>query len=287
MKILIFGKNGQLGQELLAQAAALGIEAIGVGHAECDIAKVDQVAMTLDKYRPEAVVNATAYNLVKEAEINIEEAFAINAFAVFRLAKLCSERGIRFVTVSTDYVFDGAKGAPYTEEDAPNPLQSYGLSKLAGELAARNANSDALIVRTCGVYGGSTGSAAKKGNFILYILKEAEILKELEVGSAQRVNPTFARHLSVAILKLLLAKAEGGVYHLASIGDVSWAEFAEEIMKITRGRKMKIIPVPRRDFDLVKVPLFSALKNVKAKNLGIELPDWREGLAEYLKDLQS
>ncbi|MHA1410901.1 MAG: SDR family oxidoreductase, partial [Candidatus Odinarchaeia archaeon] len=213
-------------------------------------------------------------------------AMAVNFVAVNRMAKLCREREITFVTYSTDYVFDGEKEAPYKENDYPNPLQIYGISKLAGEYAALNTYPErTFIIRTCGLYGGKEGSPEKKGNFVLNIIKEARNKEITEVSSEQIVSPTYAGDLSRATLKLLNSKANAGIYHLVNEGYCSWYEFAREILKLA-GINKEIRPVDRDGLSgKTKRPKFSALKNTKAKVAGVGLPSWQEGLRSYLNEI--
>jgi len=230
-------------------------------------------------------MNATAYHVVPECEQHPEMAFAVNATAVKTMADLCGQRGIGFVTYSTDYVFDGRAGRPCAEDDRPNPLQTYGVSKYAGELLAALYHPGSLIVRTCGVYGGRHGSRTKKGNFVLSMLRDTAGRRELEVSSEQIVNPTFAADLAAASLALVRRGAAGGLYHLASEGHCSWAEFAAAIVSLAR-RPTTIIPVDRGGHSsAARRPLFSALANVRASALGVTLPPWQDGLSRYLATL--
>jgi dTDP-4-dehydrorhamnose reductase len=285
MKLLVLGKTGQLGAELVERAPALGAAVKGLGREDLDVTDPDAVAAVLDVAGPEVVVNTTAYHVVPDCDRFPDRAFAANATAVKTLAEACQQRGIEFVTFSTDYVFDGLKGAPYFEEDPPNPLQTYGVSKLAGELLSRIIHPDAIVIRTCGVYGGETGSRSKKGNIVLSILRESEAKTELEVSSEQIVNPTYAGDLAAATLGLLAARPAGGMYHLAAEGHCSWAEFAAAIMDLS-GRRMRIVPVDHGGRSgTMRRPRFSALANRRARLAGVTLPDWKDGLGRYLQRL--
>lgn len=285
MKVLVIGKNGQMGQELLHRASEFGVEVVGTTREECDVTNIQQVREVLERVRPEVVINTSAYNLVTEAEKDPGRALALNTVAPFQLAQVCVEKSIRFVTVSTDYVFDGEKGKPYIETDQPNPVQLYGISKLAGELAVRNVDPTALIIRTSAVYGGPTGSREKKGNFVLYILKEIQEKSELEVSSEQVISPTFAGHLAAGVYQLLQKQAAGGVYHVVNEGESSWAQLAQEVVKV-RGAKLVIKPVDRGGKSgSMKRPTYSVLANTKAKALGVVLPPWQEGVRAYIQGL--
>ena len=189
------------------------------------------------------------------------------------------------MTYSTDYVFDGEKGSPYREDDIPNPLQMYGLSKLAGEYTALNSYPErTFIIRTSGLYGGKTGSPEKGGNFVLNIMEEARNKETVEVSSEQIISPTYTGDLSKATLKLLKNEAVPGIYHLVNEGFCNWADFTKEIFKLANVNT-KIMPVDRKGFSgEVQRPKFSALQNIKAKVLGVELPSWQEGLKSYFKN---
>ena len=282
MKILLFGKNGQLGQEIMAASSKFKYNLIAYGHDEVEIVNYSQVIDCIQKNKPDIIINATAYHVVNDCELYPEKAFAVNAIALKNLAELCNKNKIKLVHYSSDYVFDGTKGGPYQEDDTPNPLQIYGVSKLAGEKICLNYHDDSLIIRTCGVYGGKTGSRAKKGNFVLSILKQTEGKKELEVSNEQIVSPTYAHDLAEGTFKLISKKPSHSIYHLVNEGHCSWAEFASEIMKLAK-RKCRIISINRSgQYQGTKKPLFSALSNKKAKSLGVILPTWKEALKNYL-----
>lgn len=285
-KILLIGKTGQLGREIMIDVPSLGFEVVGFEKEELDVTNKLQVKERIEKIKPDILINTSAYHVVAACEENPLEAMAVNFVAVDKMAKLCKKTGIKFITYSTDYVFDGEKGTPYGENDEPNPLQIYGISKLAGEYAASNLYPEGtFIIRTCGLYGGKKGSPGKKGNFVLNIIKEAQNKEVIEVSSEQIVSPTYAGDLSKATLKLLNSKASPGIYHLINEGYCSWYEFAKEIFKLAKINKT-IKPVNKSgESGGVKKPKCSALKNTKARELGIILPFWREGLQSYFNFL--
>ncbi len=283
MKILLLGKNGQLGKEILNLSIEYGYEVAAYSHSELDVTNYKKVAKVIKEKTPDIIINTTALH-ASVGETYPEQLFTINSFAIHNLATIAKENDIKFVTYSTDYVFDGLKGSPYLESDKPNPLQMYGLSKYAGELVATNYNSDSLVIRTCGVYGGIKGSRAK-GNFVLNMLKEAKDSKEIEVSSEQIVSPSYAFDVAKATLELINKNPKGGIYHLVNSGFCSWSEFTQEIMNIKR-LKIKVRPVNRNGISGgIRRPIFSALKNTKAKKLGIELPSWKNALKRYIESL--
>lgn len=286
-KILLIGKTGQLGGEMMNDAPFFGFEIIGFDKDRLDVTNEAQVKEKIAEIKPDILINTSAYNAVTLCEKNPAPAMVLNFAAVQNLAKICKESNVIFVTYSTDYVFDGKKGSPYEEDDAPNPLQVYGASKLSGERAALSSYPEkTFVIRTCGLYGGKTGSP-EKGNFVLNIMKEASSKDVIEVSSEQVVTPTYAGDLSKATFKLLNSKAMPGIYHLVNEGQCSWYEFTEEIFKLA-GINKKLKPVDRGGSDgIIKRPKFSALKNKKAKELGLELPPWKQGLKSYFNFLRT
>lgn len=282
MKILLIGRKGQLGSEIQTQTIKRGFEVKAFGREELDILDTKKVKFEIEKFTPDIVINTSAFHVVSLCEDEPEQAFLVNAISLKSLAQLCEKMSIKLITYSTDYVFDGLKGSPYEEEDKPNPLQIYGQSKLAGEYIALNYSKNSVVVRTCGVYGGPHGSRSKKGNFALNMLEQAKREKTIEVSSEQIVNPTYAVDLAKATLDLLTNKEIAGIYHLVNEGHCSWAEFAQEIVR-DKGLPTKIIPVDRKGMaGELKRPLFSALANKKASNLGIKLPSWQNALKRYI-----
>jgi dTDP-4-dehydrorhamnose reductase len=285
MKILLLGGSGQLGSELIGHARTLGIEITAPSHTALDVTDPSALLAGIDEAAPEVVINATGDHVVPECDRTPERAFGTNAIAVKNMAEACALRDIEFVTLSTDYVFDGEKGTPYEEDDRPNPLQTYGVSKYAGELLARMAHPRTVVIRTCGLYGGENGSRAKGGNFVLTVLRESEERALLEVSSEQIVNPTYAADLAAATLGLLAVPPSGGIYHLGSTGQCSWAEFAAAIVELA-DRPMRIVPVDQgARSGTMRRPRFSALANLRGSAAGVTLPHWKDGLGRYLRRL--
>ena len=287
-KILLIGKTGQLGGEIIKDVYSFDFDIFPFDKEELDVTNESQVKEKIEKIKPDILINTSAYHIAAACEKNPLAAMEVNFIAVDKMAKLCKRYAIKFITYSTDYVFDGEKGAPYEENDKPNPLQIYGISKLAGEYAALNSYPEgAFVIRTCGLYGGKKGSPEKKGNFVLNIIKEAQNKEVIEVSSEQIVSPTYAGDLSKATLRLLLnSKIIPGIYHLVNEGYCSWYEFTKEIFRLAKINK-EIKPVDREGMSGgARRPKFSALANTKAKALGIDLPSWQEGLKSYLNFLK-
>jgi dTDP-4-dehydrorhamnose reductase len=286
MKIILIGKNGQLGGEIIKGTDLSDFEVFPFDREEMDVSDPMQVEEKIRDIKPDALINTSAYHVLPKCEEHPWEAIKINCIAVGEMARLCKKYGAKFITYSTDYVFDGKKGAPYNEGDEIDPLQFYGVSKAAGEFAALNSYSEgSFIIRTCGLYGGKSGSPEKGGNFVLNIIKEGREKETVEVSSEQIVSPTYAGDLSKATISLLKDQAAAGIYHLVNEGYCSWYEFSREIFGLA-GITTRLVPADRKGSSgAMKRPVFSALANTKAKTIGIELPSWREGLRSYFDSL--
>lgn len=286
MKILVIGKNGQVGKALIDVAQVKGLGVYGVGRDEADIIDKKSIEKIIIREKPTVVINTSAFHVVAECESKPEDAFLVNAAAVKHLADICKEQKIRFVHFSTDKVFDGDSKTPYSELDRPNPLQIYGISKLAGEECALYYNPDTLIIRTCGVFGGLTGSRSKKGNFVLYILREAKTKRTLEISSEQIVSVAYAEDLAGATIDLILKHAPKGIYNIVNKGECSWARFAQEVVK-TANVSMEIVGIDRNGYiGGMKIPKYTALSTKKINGLGIKLSTWQDGLRRYIAFLE-
>ena len=227
-KVLVFGGSGQLGDQVLRRWSDLEISA--PSRKDVDVGDPAQVSGAIDSAGAGVVVNCSAFNDLAGAEERPEDAFRINALAVAAMARECARRNIRFVTVSTDYVFDGSLSRPYTEADAPGPLSAYGTSKLRGEEMVARLGSLAYVVRTCGVYG-TRVSSSKGYSFIDRILRLARDGEPIRVVNDQVVSPTYAGDLAMALRSLVEADPAPGVYHAVNEGAVSWYEFAREALR--------------------------------------------------------
>jgi dTDP-4-dehydrorhamnose reductase len=284
MRLLIIGKTGQVGSELL-RCVVGEADVHAPGRAALDIEKPDQARAVLDDLQPDIVVNTAAFHDLVCCESEPERTFAINVTAAEDLATACRAIGARFVAFSTDYVFSGDKGTPYTEEDDTGPLQVYGKSRLAGERAVLAAHpGGAYVIRTCGLYGGS-GSRSRGGNFVDKRIAEARAKQEIAIACEQVVSPTSAEDLAVALWSLLRrTEAQPGIYHLVNEGACSWYEFARTAIELA-GLPVTVTPIDRqgRDGTGFRRPLVSALSNCKARTLGIVLPTWQDALQRYVQ----
>jgi len=280
VKILLTGKNGQIGWELMHALAPLG-EVIAVDREGLDLAVPDRIVSVVRSVRPDVLINAAAYTAVDRAESEPEAAYAINAAAVAILAGEAKRAQALLVHYSTDYVFDGTKDAPYTEEDRPNPLNAYGRSKLVGEQAIHDIGGAHLILRTSWVY------SARGTNFFLTIRRLLRERKELRIVSDQIGAPTCARELADATAELLRrhgAAALGdasGIYHATTSGSTSWQGFAREIARLERPESpARIAPIASSEYPTpARRPKNSRLSNEKLlRTFGVVLPKWQASL---------
>ena len=280
MKILLTGPTGQVGGELAPRLAALG-EVVAPDRSVLDLADADAVRARVRELRPDVVVNAAAYTAVDRAEGEPDRAFAINATAPLALAEESKRIGALLVHYSTDYVFDGTKAAPYTEDDEPNPLSAYGRSKLEGERAIQASGCRHLILRTSWVYAG------RGHNFLFTMLRLGAERPELRVVDDQRGAPTWARDIATATVTLL-ADPPNGLYHLTAAGETTWYGFACEIM-----RHAGLTPVVHRIRSdeyptAARRPANSVLDNGRIRSVApVAMPAWEVSLAECLAEMRA
>jgi len=278
-RILVFGGSGQLGTEL--QILWKDADLRAPSSAEVSIEDAESVDAALNGFKPEIVVNCAAFHHVDLCEREAERAFAVNALAVDALARACAARNCTFVTISTDYVFDGKRRRPYVETDDPHPISTYGVSKLAGELLVLRLQSSAYVIRTCGLYG-RRPSANKGYTFIDRVLRQARAGEPLRIVNDQTISPTNAAHLASSIDELLRRKPAYGLYHAVNEGAVTWYEFACEALRQAE-LQASIEPISSGEWKgAARRPPYSALENAKLHALGMKLPDLRAGIAYAL-----
>jgi len=278
VRVLLTGKNGQVGSEL-ARLLAPSCEVTATDRASLDLAHADAIRHAVRESHPDVIVNAAAYNAVDRAESEQDVAFAVNTKAVGVLAEEAKRLDALLVHFSTDYVFDGEKRSPYVETDAPNPLGIYGRSKLEGERAAAASGCDHLVLRTSWVFG------AHGASFVRAILRAAREGKALRVVSDQVGLPTSAAALARAVAQLLTAHASGwgfpgGLYHASSSGEaVSRSGYARAILA-EAGIDAPIDEVSSDEYaGAARRPNYSVLDSSKLhRTFGIALPDWRAEL---------
>ena len=270
MKILLTGAGGQLGRAVCERVS--GHALVARAHAELDVAERGAVAAALDTLRPELVLNAAAYTAVDRAEDEPAAAARGNELGPRILAEETARRGLALLHVSTDYVFDGEKGAPYVESDPVHPISVYGATKLAGEEAVRAANPRHYVVRTAWLYG-PVGT-----NFALSIRAAAARGAPLRVVDDQWGSPSYAPHVATALARLIETGAFG-THHLANTGVTSRFEFASALLAAL-GSAVRIEPIPTSAWPTrARRPRNSALAS--ERTTGIVLPHWRDGVRDF------
>jgi dTDP-4-dehydrorhamnose reductase len=273
MKLLVTGAAGMLGRDVMLAAGNAGHDVVGYGRAELDVTDPAGLERKFDLERPDVVINCAAWTDVDGAEDAEEAAFAVNGSGAGHVAAAAAKLKATVLHVSTDYVFDGAKGAPYVESDQPAPLSAYGRTKLAGEEAVVAANKRHFIVRSAGLYG--IGGR----NFVETMLHLAEDRNEVTVVRDQVGSPTYTWHLAYGIVRLIEG-IEYGIHHMAAAGQCSWYEFAREIFE-QASVECRVLSITSEEFGAAAPrPPFSAL--VSQREHAIRLPAWQDGLAGYL-----
>lgn len=281
MRILVIGADGQLGSDLVSVFSRAGHEVEPSVMDDLDITDREAVARRITASKPHVTVNTAAYTHVDRCESMDEEAFRVNALAVRWLAEACRATKSALVQFSTDYVFDGAKRQPYVEDDPPNPLSAYAISKLAGECYARYTEQH-FIVRISGLYG-RVPSKIKGYNFVEKMLQLADERPSLSVVHDEVLTPTFA--LDVARnLAVLIPTGAYGTYHMTNNGQCSWYEFAQEILRLA-GKTTPIVPIVAASWDSpARRPPYSVLENRNLARMGLDqMQHWRQALAEYMQ----
>jgi len=292
LRILQFGRSGQVGTELLSKAIARGHDIAALGRDIIDLAQPDRIPWAVSAAgRVDVVINGAAYTQVDKAEAEPERAALVNSDAARVLAETCAKRNLPLIHLSTDYVFDGRKSEPYLEEDTPAPLNVYGRTKLLGEIAVRECHPAHIILRTSWVY------SAHGTNFVRTMLRLGTELDELRIVDDQRGAPTAAGDIAEACLTLCEAIVQRraatpwGTYHFTAAGETTWFGFAKAIFEDAAswyGRRPVIVPIASSAYAAAASrPLNSRLNCEKiVRNFGILPRPWRQGLDEVLAALR-
>lgn len=279
MRILVTGASGQLGYDVERELERRGIEHLGTLSRELDITDRAAVEHLMQSYRPDAVVHCAAYTKVDLAEDEPERCWAVNADGTRNLAAACREIGAKMLYISTDYVFPGTGERSYETGDPTGPVNTYGRSKLAGELAVQSLLEKYFIVRISWVFG-------KNGNnFVKTMLRLAETKAELSVVCDQIGSPTYTADLAPLLCDMVQTERYG-VYHATNEGMCAWSEFAEAIFELA-GRQVVVHPIPTSAYPTRAVrPLNSRMSKERLRDNGFqELPEWKNALARYLKEI--
>ncbi len=281
MKFAIIGSRGQLGQDLIRTSPSK-VELTTFTHADFDITDREDVFDFLaGEEKFDIVINTAAFHKTDLCEDEPQKAFVVNAVGVKNLVEACEKAGSVLVHISTDYVFDGgklSKKEPYYEDDIPNPINIYGISKLAGENVVKNYLEKYYIVRSSSLYG-VAGASGKGGNFPYTILRKAKAGEKLKVVDDIYMVPTHTYDLAQGIWRLVLEEHPYGIYHITHTGYCSWYEFAKKILELANIEAF-IEPVSHKEFRTkARRPLWSVLGTKK----GIDLGPWVEGLKKFIE----
>ncbi len=281
LKIVVLGAAGQLGAALVEELSKKGAEPKGLARADLDITREEDISEMFESMGPDVVINCAAFVRVDDCEEMVEEAFRVNCLGPALIAAAARRRRARMVQVSTDYVFDGKKRAPYVESDRVNPINVYGASKLAGELAVSSQLEDHLIVRVAALFGGTT-SKAGGSNFVTAVAKRAREKGRVEVVDDQMVSPTYAPYAARTIAGLI-EKGAAGIVHAAGEEPVTWFEFAREVVAVM-GTGAQVAPIKSAALgQKARRPANSALVSERLGGLSVDPPpSFREALPGYL-----
>ncbi|MBP5092422.1 MAG: dTDP-4-dehydrorhamnose reductase [Abditibacteriota bacterium] len=285
MPVLVTGAEGMLGRLVCAELKAKRVEYVPADiigdNAHIDIADPDDLFEAFGRIRPEAVINCAAMTNVDGCETEIDLAYKLNAVGPQNLACACVAYGAVLTHVSTDYVFDGKKGSPYTEFDKPNPLGVYGASKLAGEEAIREICPNHYIVRTSWLY------APHGKNFALTMLRLAETRDEIKVVADQYGSPTYAKDLA-EFLVYLHNSPMFGTYHFTNSGVCSWHEFAAAILE-GAGKSVKVTPISTEEYPTpTERPKYSVLRHYRMELMGLDKArPWQETVKEFNEEIKN
>jgi len=278
MKIAVIGSTGQLGTDLV-KTLATAHEVIGLTHNDIEVADCES-CMVLKEQQPDIVINTAAFHKTDQCEEEPLKTFSVNALGARNIAKITKEIDATTIYISTDYVFDGTKKEPYTEDDIPNPINTYGISKLAAEQFTKQ-NPKHYIIRIASVFG-KAGASGKGGNFVETMINKAKKNESLTVIDDMWMSPTYAKDASLTIKKIAEKQLPYGIYHSTNKGYCSWFQFAQQIFQLT-GLTPNLIPTKTKKLTMkAKRPLFSALKSIKLPQYNLEMPTWKEALRKYL-----
>jgi dTDP-4-dehydrorhamnose reductase len=276
MRLLVLGSGGMLGRGVAGHAAHLGHDVVALDHADLDVTDAGNVARIVGAIEPRAIVNCAGFTDVDGAEADEARALRVNGDGAGNVARAAAEAGARVVHVSTDYVFDGSKAAPWLESDPVAPLQAYGRTKLAGERAVAESGAEHAIVRTAWLFG------AGGSNFVETMLRLGGERDEVTVVTDQRGGPTWTGHLAPALVEIAERRGDVGVFHASGAGECSWYEFAVEILH-RAGLRCRAVPTTSEHFAApARRPAYSVLGTEREP--AVAVPPWTDGLAAYLAE---
>lgn len=277
MKLVVIGATGMLGRDMVVAMSQKGWEVVPFGSAEIDITTPHHIRNALEEHTDiQWLVNCAAFTQVDDAETKTEQAYAVNTEGVANLARWCLTHHVPLIHYSTDYVFDGALAEPYTENEAYNPINGYGLSKLGGEVAMKTLLNDYYLLRVQWLYGDNGP------NFVKSILRLASDRPEISIVSDQWGSPTSTKEIARMTCELIEKKPEWGTYHMAASGYTTWYNYAKKIIELSQGF-CSVKPIPTEGYPRpAKRPKNSRLNCEKLQALGIVPKHWEDELKAYI-----
>jgi dTDP-4-dehydrorhamnose reductase len=278
MKIVVVGSTGQLGTDLM-KILREDHEMVGLTHQDIEVSNYNS-CLTLKEHHPDIIINTAAFHKTDQCEEEPEKAFLVNAIGSKNVTKVSIEIEATTIFISTDYVFDGTKSRPYVEDDAPNPINTYGISKLAGELCARQ-NSKHYVIRVASLFG-TAGASGKGGNFVETMISKARKNEQITVVDDMWMSPTYTKDAVQIMKRIIESKLPFGTYHATNKGFCTWFQFTEEIFSLL-SLTPTLTPIKTTQLQVkARRPRFSALKSTKLSKHGIQAREWTEALSNYL-----
>jgi len=279
-KVAVIGSTGQLGSDILD---VFGEKALPLSHDEIEVKDINSCIKVLKDV--DVVINCAAYVKVDESEDNPEEAFMVNVIGARNVALICNEKQIENVYISTDFVFDGKKEEPYHEDDLPNPINTYGLSKYAGEIFTRNLSlpKKFYIIRSSSLYG-EKGARGKGGNFVEWMIDKANNNEIIKVVDDIVMSPTYTKDAAEMVKNIIEKEFPYGIYHVVNHGYCSWFEFAKKIFEFL-DIDANLFPIKSDELNRkARRPKFSALESKKLNSFELKMRNWEDALKDYLRE---
>jgi dTDP-4-dehydrorhamnose reductase len=284
LKVFLIGADGQLGTDINEYFTGRGLDVHGlIGLEEIDVCDYNSTFRLIRDSAPDLVINTAAFHNVDLCEDRVAEAFRVNVGGTKNTASICRKLDVPLIHFSTDYVFDGSKGVPYTEDDCPRPLSIYAISKLGGETVIQYMLEKYYLVRLSGLYGHAGCTGKGNINFVETMLKRAGEKRQIKVVDDQVLTPTSTRDAAVKLYELIQTE-KYGLYHMTNTGSCSWYEFACEIFRLS-GLIADIIPISSEELGAKAIrPAYSVLDNVNLKKAGLsDMRNWKKALQEYIE----
>lgn len=280
MRIVVIGSNGQLGTDLM-KALQPEHTVTGLTHRDIEVTDYNN-CMTLKKHNPDIVINTAAFHKTDQCEDEPLRAFSVNAVGAKNVTTISREIKATTIFISTDYVFDGSKNEPYAENDEPAPINTYGISKLAGELCTKQ-NPKHYIIRVASLFG-AAGASGKGGNFVETMITKAKRNELISVVNDIWMSPTYTKDAAATISKIIGLGLPFATYHATNLGFCTWFEFTEEIFRLLN-LKPTLTQTKAEQLQVkANRPKFSALTSTRLQEYNIKMPEWKKALYDYLTE---